>query len=341
MWLTWREATERALYGDDGFYRRGEQPSRHFRTSIHASAALAAATVKLLCDIDAVLGHPARLDVIDVGAGGGELAMQLGRIAPSQLRTRLRITAVELGPRPPGLPIEIIWTAGYPEQITGLVVANEWLDNIPVDVVEQTADGPRLLLVNPETGTERIGPTPTNEDQAWLARWWPLDNIGDRAEVGRPRDEAWTDVVERLQRGVAVAIDYAHQRHTRPQYGTLAGYRGGRSVRPIPDGLCDVTAHVALDACAAAGAATVRRGTGSGDETVLTTQRDALRQLGVRGGRPPVLLGETDPARYLRELQRAGEEGELLDPNGLGAFGWLVQTVNLAAPGPIRASMTS
>jgi SAM-dependent MidA family methyltransferase len=34
--------------------------------------------------------------------------------------------------------------AEIPATITGLVIANEWLDNIPVDVVEQTASGPGL-----------------------------------------------------------------------------------------------------------------------------------------------------------------------------------------------------
>jgi SAM-dependent MidA family methyltransferase len=338
MWLTWREATERALYGDKGFYRRPAQPSRHFRTSVHASSSYAAAAVRLLCDVDAVLGHPAQLDVVDIGAGGGEFAVELGRIAPGELRARLRIIAVDLAPRPVGLPTEIIWAAALPEQISGLVIANEWLDNVPVDVIEQTADGPRLVQVDADTGAERIGGSPGPEDQAWVTCWWPLAEIGDRAEVGTPRDEAWTAVIQRMRRGVAVAIDYAHERRTRPRYGTLTGYRHGRSVPPIPDGSCDVTAHVALDACAAAGAAALSDGPGRG-ETLLTTQRDALRRLGIRGERPPVLLAGADPAGYLRELQRAGEEGELLDPHGLGAFGWLVQTVNFPAPVPMRASM--
>jgi SAM-dependent MidA family methyltransferase len=355
MWLTWRAATERALYGGDGFYRRSEKPSRHFSTSVHTSSGYAAAMVRLLVDVDVGLGHPAHLDVVDIGAGGGEFVIQLGRIAPSELRSRLCITAVELGARPAGLPTEISWTAAVPERITGLVVANEWLDNVPVDVVELTAQGPRLVQVDTATGAERVGGSPNSDDQAWLARWWPLGEVGDRAEVGRPRDEVWTEVVQRMRRGVAVAIDYAHQRQTRPQHGTLAGYRHGRSVPPIPDGSCDLTAHVALDACAAAGAAAVsgdgRSGGGAGangagagerrQETLLTTQRNALRMLGIRGERPPLVMAKTDPVDYLRELQRAGQEGELLDRHGLGGFGWLVQTVNFPAPAPIRASMAT
>jgi SAM-dependent MidA family methyltransferase len=98
MWLTWRDATERALYGADGFYRAAEQPARHFRTSVHASASYAAALYTLLRQIDAVIGRPAQLDLVDVGAGGGELAGRMLALVPSDLRMRLNVTAVEAPP---------------------------------------------------------------------------------------------------------------------------------------------------------------------------------------------------------------------------------------------------
>ncbi|NMH97464.1 SAM-dependent methyltransferase [Pseudonocardia acidicola] len=324
MWTGWRAATDRALYAERGFYRRSA-PCRHFRTSVHASARFAAALSTLLQGVDAALGHPAVLDVVDVGAGRAELLLGLRAAAPAELRSRLRLTAVERAARPDGLAPEIGWRSCPPDVITGVVIANEWLDNIPVDVVVRTADGDRLLLVDPVTGDERRGPAPTAADAAWLRRWWPLTEPGDRAEVGRPRDEAWADVVRRLHRGLAVAADYAHDRSARPPFGTLAGYRGGRAVVPVPDGSCDITAHVALDACAAAGA---RAGA---HDTLLTTQRAALRALGLRGARPPHQLAHSAPTHYLRELQRAGEEAELMDPCGLGRFGWLVQTIDMDA----------
>ncbi|GAA3118129.1 hypothetical protein GCM10020001_042590 [Nonomuraea salmonea] len=106
----------------------------------------------------------------------------------------------------------------------------------------------------------------------------------------------------------------------RPPCGTLTGYRDGSVVTPVPDGSCDITAHVALDACAEAGR---RAGAIS---TALSTQREALRELGLTGARPPLDLARTDPRRYLRALARASEEGELLEATGLGGFGWLSQT---------------
>jgi SAM-dependent MidA family methyltransferase len=322
--LTWREATERALYGEAGFYRRPEGPAGHFRTSVHASPAFARALLRLA----AGSGIAA---VVDVGAGRGELLRALHKLDPA-----VRLHAVEVGPRPPDLPPAAGWWADVgaavgaaaPGGEPALLVANEWLDNVPVDVVERTDDGVRLVLVDPATGTERHGPPVTGPDAAWLAAWWPLDDAepGCRAEVGRTRDEAWAAAVRALPAGIALAVDYAHLRAARPPFGTLAGYRDGRAVAPLPDGSCDVTSHVALDACAAAGTAA------GATATVLTTQRAALRALGVAGARPPLELASRDPAGYVRALAAASAEAELTAPGGLGDFGWLVQAVDLPLP---------
>ncbi|MDN3353909.1 SAM-dependent methyltransferase [Actinomadura sp. DC4] len=315
---------ERALYGPGGFYTRGERPAAHFRTSVHASQRFAQAMARLVAEVDETLGHPARFDLVDVGAGSGEL---LAEIAPAAgLGGRLHPIAVEVAPRPAGLTPAIEWRDALPDSITGLVIANEWLDNVPLDVVELTGSGPRLVVVDPSTGAELHGSAPSREDTEWLERWWPLGELGDRAEIGRYRCAAWASVIERMRGGMALAIDYAHEREGRPVYGTLTGYRDGRCVSPIPDGSCDITAHVALDACAEAGV-----GAGA-DGTLLTTQRASLRALGLHGTRPPLELARTDARGYLQALRAAGEDAELIDREGLGGFGWLVQTVGVPVP---------
>jgi SAM-dependent MidA family methyltransferase len=313
-WLTWRVATERALYGDGGFYRRTAGPAAHFRTSVHASPLFARAVLALARATG--LGT-----VVDVGSGRGELLVALHEIDPS-----LRLVGVEVADRPDRLPDDVAWTAQLPGDIEALVVANEWLDNIPVDVVELASDGPRLVEVDGR-GEQRLGGRPSARDLDWLAAWWPLREVGDRAEVGHPRDDAWAAVVRGLRRGVAVGIDYAHRLGGRPPGGTLAGYRSGRQVPPVPDGSCDLTSHVALDACAAAGVAA------GASATVLTSQRAALRALGLRGSRPALASAERDPAAYLAALAAAGEVAELTDPDGLGGFGWLVQAVGMSPHG--------
>jgi SAM-dependent MidA family methyltransferase len=326
--MTWREAMRTALYGPAGFYARGEPPSRHFRTSVHVSSSYAGVMLTLLREVDAALGRPGRLDLVDVGAGRGELLGQLLDEADRDrgLAARIAARAVEITPRPDGLDPRIRWQASPPAAVTGLVIASEWLDNIPLDVAELTPDGPRLVLVETGSGEERPGPAPPPDDVAWSRTWWPLYAPGDRAEIGRTRCQAWAGVVGRITRGLAVAADYGHERAARPWQGTLTGYRDGRTVRAIPDGSCDITAHVALDACADAGRAA--RATA----TVLTTQRQALRALGVTGRRPPLARAGNDPLGYARALCQASEEAELIDIHGLGAFGWLVQAVGLDIP---------
>ncbi len=60
-----------ALYGSGGFYARGERPAAHFRTSVHASARYAAAMLALLREVDAALGQPPRLDLVERGRRAG------------------------------------------------------------------------------------------------------------------------------------------------------------------------------------------------------------------------------------------------------------------------------
>jgi SAM-dependent MidA family methyltransferase len=333
VWVTWREAMQAALYGPDGFYSRGEPPARHFRTSVHVSPSYAGAVLELLRQVDAALGTPERLDLVDVGADRAELLQQALAAAATEpgrgLAGRIAACAVEVTPRPTGLDPRIRWQPEPPGGITGLVIANEWLDNIPLDVVELTATGPAVVQVDPATGAERALIPAGPADLAWIRAWWPLRACGERAEVGSTRCAAWAGVIRSIDRGVAVAADYGHVKAARPTCGTLAGYLEGRAVPAVPDGTRDITAHVALDACAAAGT-----GAGAG-RTVLTTQREALRELGLDARRPPLALAASDPAGYARALSQASEDAELVDAAGLGGFGWLIQAVGVPLPGPL------
>ena len=110
----------------------------------------------------------------------------------------------------------------------------------------------------------------------------------------------------------------------------MTGFRSGRAVPPVPDGSCDVTAHVAVDACAEAGRAA------GATETTLLRQRDALHRLGLDGTKPPLELARTDPATYARGLVDASQVAELVDPDGLGAFWWLAQSVGIPLPPALR-----
>lgn len=251
----WREATEESLYGPSGFYRRPEGPAGHFRTSVHASPLFAHAVARLLCRVDAALDRPAPLAFVDMAAGRGELVTAVLAALPAEVASRARGYAVERAARPAGLDHRIEWLAEPPKGVTGLLFANEWLDNVPLDVAEVDSAGVARVVLVRRDGTERLGEPVAGAEAEWLRKWWPLSSEGDRAEIGLPRDAAWASAVASLGRGLAVAVDYAHVAGARPPFGTLTGFREGRETVPVPDGSCDITAHVALDACALPGGA--------------------------------------------------------------------------------------
>jgi len=296
-WQPWDAAWQRALYGPDGFYRLPEGPAGHFRTAGHAAGrALAAALATL------AVRNGCRA-VVDIGAGRGELLTALAEVTPGLGPGDLELHGVDVVGRPAGLPERIGWSAGLdrlPDAVAhgALVVAWELLDVVPCPVLEVNDDGElRVVEVEPRWGRERLsGRPPTQEDLDWCARWWPLPapEPGERVEVGHPRDALWAQLVALADDAVLLAVDYGHDCAGRPPTGSLSAFRAGRQVPPVPDGSCDITCEVAMDAVAAAGeraAATTLE---------VTNQAQALAELGCTAA-------------------------ELLDPGGLGSFAWLLQ----------------
>lgn len=291
---TWREAWQHALYGAEGFFVHN-RPGDHFRTSVHASPLFAEAVLEVARRHDLTT-------VVDVGAGGGELLTHLHRLDP-----QLSLVGVEVAERPASLHEDICWRPQLPDRMRGLVIANEWLDNVPCDVVEVDDAGVvRLVHVEPKTGEEELGEPVADR---WLDEWWPLDEPGTRAEIGSTRDEAWADVVGRVDGGLAISVDYGHTRSSRPDFGSLRSFRDGREVDLLADGSRDVTAHVAVDSLRA---------------DRLVSQRDMLHALGIRGERPPVETARHDASGYVRSLSRASQAAELTARGGLGDFTWVI-----------------
>jgi SAM-dependent MidA family methyltransferase len=310
--VPWREAWHEALYGPNGAYRSVLGPAGHFTTSTHGPlGAVLAEALGRLADREGV--H----HVVDVGAGRGELLTALGTARPD-----LRLTGVDVVARPPAVPDTADWLVSpggpsLPDALDDLddvlVVAHEWLDVVPCTVAEVVAPGDlAVVLVDPVTGEESLGAPPDAAELAWCERHWPVVglSVGARVEVGSSRDGAWADLVGRVRRGTLLAVDYGHTRGERPLHGTLTGYRAGAVVHPVPDGSCDVTAHVAVDSL---------------DHDEVTTQRAALHALGIRPVVPSREDATADPSGYLAALARASAVTALTDANGLGGFSWVVR----------------
>ena len=324
-YVPWEVAWHEALYGPGGFYRRAEGPAGHFATSAqglpHGTALLAGAVV--------ALARRHRLThVVDVGAGRGELATAVAELLPA-----LRVTAVDVVERPPGVAPSVGWVrsrggAALPGSLTGLtgalVLAHEWLDVVPCTVVAREDRVWRVLTVDPATGQESPGGPPTPDEAAWLDRW--MAPSAQRAEVGLARDLAWADLVSRVDDGLVVAVDYGHTLADRPAEGTLTAYRQGAQVAPVPDGSCDLTAHVAVDALAAATPG------GHGGAVEVLRQRAVLDDLLGPLGAVPHVLARTEPTAYLRLLAEQATRRALGDPGGLGDFWWVLARRGVALP---------
>lgn len=331
-WRGWREATQEALYGPEGFYRAGpEGPAGHFRTSVHASPLFAGAVARLLCRVDEALGRPAVLDFVDMAAGRGELVAGVLAALPADVVARTRAYAVEVAARPEGLDRRVQWLARPPDGVTGLLFANEWLDNVPVDVAEVDAEGvARRVLVRGD-GAERLGEPVAGAEAEWLARWWPMPaEEGRRAEIGLP----------------------ATRPGRRPWRRWTPGWRWPPTTRTAcPPARRSGRSRASARAGDGAGAGRVvrhhrTRGTGrvrgrphrevhSGvraPECAHTPPaRDPARARCHRRT-PPLALASTDPAAYVRALASASQGAELTARGGLGDFRWLLQPV-----GPVDA----
>lgn len=301
----WRQAWQDALYSPNGFYRR-EQPSAHFRTASHAAAPIIAAAISRLLtrhDLDRV---------VEVGCGAGELLGELAALQPT-----LDLVGVELRPRPGHLPAAVAFLPEVPEldDTPTLLLGWELLDNVPaaVAVVDET-DCWREVLVALD-GRESPGDPLAAADAQWCARWYPGAISGTRVEVGRSRDEFWRGLVEHLPRGLALAVDYGIDRPA----DTLTGFRSGRQCAPVPDGSCDLTAHVHWPSVEAA--------VSSRGPTRRMPQRTALAGLGITADRPPLDVARRNGAAYLTALQRFSTISELVDPDGLGGFEWLITEI--------------
>lgn len=326
--VAWAEAASRFYASPAG------APAQHFRTTAMLGGVLgdvlADAMAVLVAEVDASLGRPAVLDVVDVGAGDGAL---LAALAQRVDGSRVRLTAVDLRPRPATLAAAVRWRQGpaldvlpsvWPEGVTGLVMAHEWLDDVPCDVLAVDDDGDVRLVLVDIAGKQRLGPRLVDVDAcaalgvdgagaaAWVARYVDTAGLAGRSfEVGLARDAALRALVSTVHRGTLLAVDYTAAAGA----ATLRGWRVGTPRPPVPDGSMNLTAHVVVTSCVEAVRADRRV-----RSVEVGTQREALTALGVVAALPSP---GGDPSSYVSALARANAAAVAADPAGLGAYEWI------------------
>lgn len=336
--MDWLEEWWNATLADGGFWLH-ERPADHFRTSLGQAGdrTLTTSFVDLLLGASPLL--PERRTglaalraalagvrgVVDLGAGEGMLLDELATRRPEWM-----LHGVDVRPRPADLPVGVGWTTARwdvrSEQWTGiqdarrlrpwpgpprplLVLAHEWLDDLPCRVACRDPDGWQLL--GPDGPTGRV---PAAAELSWLETW-----AGDAtvAEIGLTRDRAWARVAAALSPGsVLLAVDYGHLRATRPAHGALAGYRHGRCVPPVPDGRTNITAAVAVDALAAA-----TESVPGLERVLLARQAEVVQEVSERPA------GEPTADSGLQRLVAANRRRVLADPARWGSNWWIAHRV--------------
>lgn len=308
---SWYEAWLAAATGPAGFWRTSS-PAAHFRTASTLGPELAEALATLLDR------HPGVTAVLEVGAGDGQLLAALHVLRPT-----LWLAGLDLRARPAGLPDPVrwgrdswdvrtgAWTTGGCRQLLAqapgpvLALAVEWLDDLPCPVVTGGAEDGREL----DAGGAPSRPLPSGAAD-WLRTWWPGTG---RAEVGSTRDEAWSWLMDALgvRGGLALLVDYGHEREHRPPTGSLAAYRDGRPVPAVPAPDRNLTAHVAVDAVQAAGER-------AGARTLARLRQSAALA---------DLLGPAPGGDALAGLAARSRRRALTSPGGWGEHWWLLQQV--------------
>jgi len=350
-----------ALYdAAHGFYAAGGSAGRRgdFITSVEVGPLFGAVIARALDAWWAELDRPDPFVVIEAGAGVGTLARAVLQAEPAcapaltyvlveqspALRARhgdyLEIDAashalpprnrddadgrVDAEPRDAGTGPRIVSLPDLPVgPFTGVVLANELLDNLPFKLVE-LHEADRWCEVRVGLGRDDAGIVeylvPADPALAALAeRLVPDPPDGARLPLQLVAAEWVRAALAVLERGKVALFDYADSTPSfarRPDHEWLRTYRGhARGAAPLADlGLQDITCEVAVDQFER-----IRPG------MHVEPQADFLRRYGIdelvdEGRRIWQERGHIGDLVAIKGRSRVNEATALLDPSGLGAF---------------------
>jgi len=321
--ITFARFMECALYAPGlGYYATGaDRPTRagDFLTATELHPIFGWAVARQVDEMWQLLGEPDQFVLREYGAGTGALGGAIGdglARSGSRLSPILRYEPVEIEDR--------LSAVSRTSPMTGCVVANEFLDALPVHRVVRRGgrllelyvdwlDG-RFVDVTGELSDERIA-AQQGSDTDGLAD-------GHQIEVNLRMAEWLLGLSGELERGYVILIDYGLPRSellspTRAT-GTIRAFRGQHVSGDVLSGVGrqDLTAHVDLDALDAASAAAGFHVLGR------TTQAEFLMGCGFdeiyQAARVDADV-DWDSALALRSAVR-----RLLDPAHLGSFAVMV-----------------
>jgi len=361
--LPYEAFVEAALYDEvDGFYASGGAGRRaDFLTSPEVGPLFGAVLARALDQWWDELGRPDPYVVVEAGAGPATLARSVLAAGPA-CAPALRYVLVErsavqrarhadglpvapaeqafaapvepgdedegeVPPAPPGIGPLVVSLPDLPAvRFSGVVLANELLDNLPFGLLVHDA-GWRSAYVDVDRDgdfTELLLP-PTSPLPPGLSA---VASLGARAPVQRAAAEWLTAALDRIERGRVVVVDYASDTAAmarRPWRDWLRTYRGHeRGEHPLrAPGTQDITCEVALDQLAR-----VREPDATRTQSQFL-QLHGITELVEEGRRLWAARAHVGDLEAMRARSRISEAEALTDPSGLGAFvvaEWLLGT---------------
>ncbi|MEZ5562360.1 MAG: SAM-dependent methyltransferase [Gammaproteobacteria bacterium] len=338
-WISFADYMDLVLYAPGlGYYSAGAQkfgPAGDFVTAPGLGSVFARCLARVTGDVLDQLGGGI---VLEVGGGTGALAADLLealRPHPPRQYLLLELSAdlrdrqhARLAAQVPDLLDRVQWLDRLPaEPLTGVLIANEVLDALPVERFTMQDGKPRQLGVSLRGGefswSTVAAPAALEAEIRAIER-----DIGSRLPDGYSsevslRQPAWLDALAAaLGRGLALFTDYGYSRreyyHPQRTDGTLAcHYRHHWHADPffLP-GLQDITAWVDFSATARAAAAA------GFSVAAYTTQAHFLLASGILQEMATGATADRAPApamaAELRQLLMPGEMGERFKLLALG-----------------------
>lgn len=285
--------------------------------------------------------------ILEFGAGTGKLARDvLTALREAGVRVE-RYSIVELSGELRARQQEALrdfpqvrWLDALPDTFSGVALANEVLDAMPVELVRKTAGGWRQVTVTVENGAFAYAERAPGEAlAAHIAAQVPEADAlpeGYLTEVHPAACGFMASLARMLAggKGAAVLLDYGFPAHEyylgQRETGTLMCHYRHHS-HPDPfylPGLQDITAHVDFTAIALAAQA--------GGADVLAYMSQASFLLGAGIGE---LLLRTDPSDPMRYLPQANAVQKLLSPAEMGElFKVLVVGKDVSLPDAIAGA---
>ena len=328
--ISFAQFVEQALYDPErGFYAAGTGAAGRrgdFLTSPEVGPLFGAVVAGALDRWWEQWGRPDPFLVVEAAAGTGALARSVRAHRPLGGHQATRYLAVERSPlmraelERIGPPVEVVDRMPG-ERYSGVVLANELLDNLPFDLFELRSGRwheVRVVQGADDTWAEHLVPADATAE-AWARSAAPEASEGARIPRQRAAVGWLSDVLDRLERGRVVVFDYAAATPSlagRPVEQWLRTYRRHTlGDDPLVDpGSQDITCEVAIDQLAAVAPPDRDR---SQTEWLAGHGIDALVEDGKRIWHERAHLGDLEA---IRARSRVVEAEALCDPAGLGAF---------------------